>query len=402
LPADRAIIIVTDAEARSALAVIRSLGARGHHIEACSASPTALAFQSRFTKRSHVVPDARQQPEAFREAICEIARTSGAGYILPVSDASCTAILPHRGHFPCEVLGPHGEVFLRASNKEWLLDKSRQFGLEVPPQVRLEPGRGEEAAALGFPLVLKPHRSVGRSPGNSVLHISNADRLEAALASYPLDSFPLLAQRRIIGPGRGIFLLRVGGRIVARFAHERLIESPPSGGHSVLARSTGIDEALCEKVERLLSWMDWEGPAMAEFKVDRRSGTPYLMELNGRFWGSLQLAIDAGVNFPDLWLTAIEGGALRNGAYAVGMRERTIFGLLEHLKARLWHSANELSLPPDAPRISNVVAAFFPFPGGGHYDTFRLDDPGPFFAEGRAWLHYGAARLMKSPDPERR
>ena len=39
---------------------------------------------------------------------------------------------------------------------------------------------------------------------------------------------------------------------------------------------------------------------MMEYKQDRRTGTPLLMEVNGRFWGSLQLAIDAGVDFPYL------------------------------------------------------------------------------------------------------
>ena len=37
---------------------------------------------------------------------------------------------------------------------------------------------------------------------------------------------------------------------------------------------------------------------MVEFKLDARDGVAKLMEINGRFWGSLQLAVDAGVDFP--------------------------------------------------------------------------------------------------------
>ena len=43
---------------------------------------------------------------------------------------------------------------------------------------------------------------------------------------------------------------------------------------------------------------------MVEFKHDERDGVPKLMEINGRFWGSLQLAIDAGVDFPRCWSRA--------------------------------------------------------------------------------------------------
>jgi predicted ATP-grasp superfamily ATP-dependent carboligase len=49
------------------------------------------------------------------------------------------------------------------------------------------------------------------------------------------------------------------------------------------------------------------GVAMTEYKVDVRTGTPVLMEINPRFWGSLQLAIYAGVNFPVLYHKAALG-----------------------------------------------------------------------------------------------
>jgi len=51
--------------------------------------------------------------------------------------------------------------------------------------------------------------------------------------------------------------------------------------------------------QALLDYVGWHGVAMVEFNVSSR-GIPYLIELNGRFWGSLRLAIDAGVDFP--WL----------------------------------------------------------------------------------------------------
>jgi predicted ATP-grasp superfamily ATP-dependent carboligase len=57
----------------------------------------------------------------------------------------------------------------------------------------------------------------------------------------------------------------------------------------------------------LLGQFDWQGVAMVEFKVEANTGTPYLLEVNGRFWGSLQLAIDAGVDFPALLVDAATG-----------------------------------------------------------------------------------------------
>lgn len=46
---------------------------------------------------------------------------------------------------------------------------------------------------------------------------------------------------------------------------------------------------------------------MIEFKVDQRDGVAKLMDIWPRFWGSLQLAIDAGVDFPAILVENGEG-----------------------------------------------------------------------------------------------
>ncbi len=64
--------------------------------------------------------------------------------------------------------------------------------------------------------------------------------------------------------------------------------------------SIALDEALESSGVRLLDALDLRGVAMVECKREVGTGRPVVMEANGRFWGSLQLAIDAGVDFPEL------------------------------------------------------------------------------------------------------
>ena len=109
----------------------------------------------------------------------------------------------------------------------------------------------------------------------------------------------MLLQERIEGPGVGVFVCCDRGEPVALFAHRRLREKPPSGGVSVLCESAAArSDRRATSATRLLQALDWRGVAMVEFKRDLRDGSLRLMEINGRFWGSLQLAIDAGVEFP--------------------------------------------------------------------------------------------------------
>jgi hypothetical protein len=129
-----------------------------------------------------------------------------------------------------------------------------------------------------------------------VHHAADRSQLEKAPGVLPPSAYPLILQQRIVGPGTGIFLLLWDGRVRAVFAHRRLREKPPAGGVSVYRESIVADPALVERSRRLLARLHWQGVAMVEFKIDAFTGTPYLMEINGRFWGSLQLAIDAGID----------------------------------------------------------------------------------------------------------
>ena len=221
----------------------------------------------------------------------------------------------------------------------------------------------------------------------SVLHARDPSEYRERLASLPDHAFPLLVQQRITGPGQGIFLLVWGGELLASFAHRRLREMPPSGGASVLSESIRADPELVRQSRQLLEKLGWEGVAMVEFKVETTTGRAFLMEINGRFWGTTQLAIDAGVDFPALLVSAAGGGATPpSSPYREGVRLRQWWGDVDYLITRLRHSPAKLSLPADAPSTRRVLGEFLRWRSSSRLDAFRLDDPRPFLRDSAAWL----------------
>jgi len=221
-----------------------------------------------------------------------------------------------------------------------------------------------------------------------IRHAASVDELAAVIRAMPRAAYPLLIQERIVGPGVGIFLLIWDDEILAIFAHRRLREKPPSGGVSVYAESIEPPAGLAERSYALLEDLGWRGAAMVEYKIDQATGTPYLMEINGRFWGSLQLAIDAGVDFPRLLLDRASGrpgaAALR---YPAGVRGRWWWGEVDHLLARLRRSPAALSLPADAPSRAEAVRAFLGACLRFDADAvWRWDDPRPFLTETASWF----------------
>ncbi len=286
---------------------------------------------------------------------------------------------------PATIASPDLARFRAISDKGAVLAAAREVGLAVPEQVTLEsPRSAVTLAGLTFPLVVKPSRSVGGAGSDrrklGVRHAATEAELRAILAGLPPAAWPVLLQRRIVGPGVGIFLLVWQGRVVAQFAHRRLREKPPSGGVSTYRESIPADPVLVERSRALLERFRWEGAAMVEYKVDAATGTPYLMEVNGRFWGSLQLAIDAGVDFPRLWLELLRGGDVNADGYSAGATVRWLWGDVKRL-LHILRGPPPGYRGPYPSRADGLRELFARQPAGTRIESWQADDPWPFVGE---------------------
>lgn len=393
-------VLVTDGRQRSALAVVRSLGAVGHDVFVCSGAAHSLAASSRHARQSACVSPALAAPERFVADVGALVRRWGIEILLPVTEASSSAILAANGHLG-DVLVPMPAYpsFARICRKPLVLETAAKLGIRVPQQklLSVQPGTAESqvmaaelAADRAFPLVLKPAASVV-ADGNGqrkaeVWHARDQDDFLRVMESLRPAVFPLLLQERVRGPGVGVFLLLWDNEILASFGHRRIREKPPSGGASVDRESIALDPALVDRSVALLRAFDWRGVAMVEYKIDARSGTPVLMEINGRFWGSLQLAVDAGVDFPVLLLDAALGRPQPPvTSYRVGVRSRWFWGDVDQLLRVLRHSPAELNLEPGV-RKSRVLADFLAASWQARSEVFRVADPAPGFVESWDWM----------------
>lgn len=390
---DVARVLVADGGQRSALSVVRSLGRAGHRVYVAAPKTPSLAGSSRHAAEEFPVPEPLEFPERFVEAVSDLSRRWRVDVLLPVTDESLAAVLPERERFgTVRIPYPPAAVFRRVSDKRTLLGVARRVGIAVPEQqvLRSVGDPVADAGALRFPLVVKPSRSVAESDGRriklQVRHAADRDALERVLAELPAAAFPVLLQERIEGPGTGVFLLMHEGAPAAVFAHRRIREKPPTGGVSVYRESVRADPELVRRSVRLLSAFGWEGVAMVEYKIDASTGTPYLMEVNGRFWGSLQLAIDAGVDFPALLVRAALGGPLPPPPdYREGARLRWLWGDVDHLLTRLRHpeDGNGNGRRGRFGALADFVGSWRP---AERWETLRLSDPRPFLRESVDWM----------------
>jgi hypothetical protein len=218
----------------------------------------------------------------------------------------------------------------------------------------------------------------GRIAAHTVTYATDAGELRRKLA--PHASGPVLLQPWLAGEGVGVELLMDQGRPIAAFQHRRLREVPPTGGASSLRESVEIDQVLYEHAVRLLCELSWTGLAMVEFRRGT-DGVGYLMEINGRVWGSLPLAVRAGMDFPALLADTLFDGAEAAERpvatrYRRGLRARNLRLEVAWIRAVLTgrHHGRAPSWPPRRAAVGALASLLDPRIAD---DLMTWSDPGP-------------------------
>lgn len=377
-------ILVLDGNQRASLAAVRSLGSKFLTVAVGETSVNSLAGSSRYCSERISYSDPTLAPRAFMDDILSHIGKLGITFLLPITEATAYVLLKYRQELPDSVTlpFPDSDIVERVANKNELFRLALQQGIPVPEtlecQNRLE-GLETLKSVKEFPIVLKPAKSkilLEESIVSTQVIIANTrEEAEEALKTNSFFSFPYTIQAFVEGQGQGVFALFNQGRPVCYFAHRRLREKPPGGGVSVLSESAMVTDSLRSHTEKLLCPINWHGVAMVEFRVSD-DGTPYLMEINPRFWGSLQLAIDSGIDFPWLLYLASTGRPIPRSVWK-HRRVRWLLGDLDRLYL-------VMKAPLAAYPLSRKLRELFYFLKPGlrtRHEVNRWGDLSPFWFE---------------------
>ncbi|MBA3014363.1 MAG: hypothetical protein FP815_05355 [Desulfobulbaceae bacterium] len=391
-------VLVTEGGNRSSLAVTRSLGRRGCRVVVTGAESRNLASSSSFCRASYLVPDPIQAGAEYVAAIREIVDKEGIEVIIPMTEPSIYLLNPMRASLPPKVVlaCPPAEKMAAVSDKLHLCQLAERLDVPIPLTVYLS-GPAVLDARLDeierYPVVVKPALSkIQEGHGflsAGIMYASSREELKYLYETVDVLRHPSMIQEKVVGPGTGLFTLYDSDRHLALFSHRRLREKPPSGGVSVISESIPLDEEMVDAAGRLLAAVGWQGVAMVEFKRDLRDGKAKLMEINGRFWGSLQLAVACGVDFPGLLLDYLQGEKPLSPfiGYRIGHKLKWFLGTLDHLLIRLKNSDESLNLPPDCPSKCQAIIDFLMLSERNtSFDVLDRHDLGPFWFEVRSYI----------------
>jgi predicted ATP-grasp superfamily ATP-dependent carboligase len=376
-------VLVLDANQRSALAVTRSLGSKGIEVYTAEEHLSALAGFSKYSKQHLTYPSPRLEPKKFIVTLASLIKQNNITVLLPMTELTTMLSLENKATLNVTIPFPDITTVDSLANKYLLMQTATSLNIPIPKTIYVDEVNNLscDLDQLLYPIVLKPGKSWLYHDNQwlraTVRFANNATEAKNILdTDWAFTAHSFMIQECLDGHGAGIFAIYDRGHPLAFFAHRRLREKPPSGGVSVLSESIAVDPELEQQARTLLDNANWHGVAMVEFKITE-DGTPYLMEINTRFWGSLQLAIDAGVDFPHLLYNLACGNkptpVIR---YKTGVKLRWLLGDLDNLYLILRNKQVSLST-----KARSVIRFITPSPFSTRHEVNRISDMKPFWFE---------------------
>jgi len=386
-------VLITYGWCRTAYSVAMSLAKAGHRVSVCSSSPVSMTRFSRFAHSFDRTPDPFGDETAYVSRLAEIVERRQIGLIMPVHE-DALAIQRHRGLIPAgvKIAAPCREALELALDKGRLLGAAEKLGVPVPKT--FAPPTIEAAESLlrecSYPVVIKPRH------GNSGKGVTIACNDEEARNAYRelaamLQSGsgePPIVQSHVAGVLAGSAFLADSGRVVACFT-EKYTRCKRAGFGTSVLREPYLDEGVREATELLVKGLGWHGVGHLDFIV-AADGTPFLIEMNPRFWGALQMSTLNGYNFPLALLEQTVWGEVKSDCFTPRPDSvpclwiaGELIACVEELRCMHW------SAPVRS--VFRILSSELL----GRYDDFRWDDPVPFLAE---LCYYGAGYVRSGGD----
>jgi predicted ATP-grasp superfamily ATP-dependent carboligase len=370
-----AVVVPSDHGSRS-LAFIRSLGRAGYRVVGVATDEAAPPLESKYCVERHTVPGPGQDLRGYRDALLEYAAREDALTIPPLCDLEVHVLSNNRAAFAREIATPWGGYasVRQVQDRFQLFQLAEAAGVRAPKTALLDQWDSWDEAT-----VVKPRYALAADGGTAATRggrrFEPGEEPGRETIVREMGHEPVVQERIPTAAEYGFTALCEDGEPVASFQHQRIRSGSYAGGASVYRESVDIPD-LASAGRRILTALDWDGPAMVKFHQDQRDGAFKLMGVCPRFGESVSLAIHAGVDFPSLYCRLAAGEFSGPPPdYETGVGCHVLPGEISHLKSVLGHRVTGTERPPSGRTVLDVAASIASEP---NFDYLSLDDGAPF------------------------
>lgn len=295
-------VLVCDGDGRQTLTIIHCLKELGCQVSVLCQSKYDLCHASSNPAEKIVNEKCSPAHADFQKFVLSTVSNGNYDVLFPVGEMTTNKITEIE-----EDLKKHirlactpRSAYINAFDKQRTFEIAKQNDIPIPKTRDSGQNVEEYLSTVSFPLIIKPRNGVGsigfhkfenRAEFEPYIKNNNID-----LESYVLQEYVEYDKR--LG---SILFMDQKGNVCMAYADEVIRWYPLDAGSACCIRSIDHPDII-EWSARLLKAMNWSGVAALSFMVDKVTGEPKLLEINGRIPASIRLSHQCGFNVAKLLL----------------------------------------------------------------------------------------------------
>ena len=359
----------------------KSLAQAGYEVYVCDASPINMTRFSRVVRGFDLTPNPFKDPAGYVECLAHIVKQRKIDLLLPGHE-DVVSIQAHADCLPpgLVVAAPSHQALSVTTDKLHIMRVAERAGVAAPKTLEILDfdALADGASQLGFPLLVKTRRGSG---GRGVHLVTSRDEMMAeykrlvAKYHWPRERWPVLQEYIADGQLFGACFLAKEGRIEACFTERYLRCKQDAFGTSVL-RERCDWPLLADAAAKIVRELNWTGIGQLDFIANAEMTEAYLLEMNPRWWGALNLAVVNGFDFPRGLVTMLlDGEAVPSAFREVVPSRKSLWIAGELMACRAELMQGKLHSP-----FTSLWRILFPGRDCA-YDDFSWRDPLPLAFE---------------------
>lgn len=307
-------VLIPDGHSTWALTVINCLAQNSNYklfiLSQKKRTPTKYSKYTAYYQYYNQASD-----EEWLDIITEEVQTNNISVIIPIAESEIRFLIKHQKYLPKSVKAiplPEISSFETAINK---LKLSKFLESRNLPHPKFKSNSNSEAISdydlnFDFPVLIKPLHDKG---GDGIQKINSKKELDQFFDTNSNEN-DVLIQEYISGYDIDCSVICSNGNILAH-----TIQKGNLKGHNAFAPQLGFDflnnDGIYNVVSQLMKSLNWSGVAHVDLRYDELEKDYKIIEINARFWGSVEGSKFAGVNFPDLAIQLAANGQIEKHHY---------------------------------------------------------------------------------------
>lgn len=303
---------------KQALAMVRGLKELNCHVTIIAQSKLNACYASKLPDSRIIYDSLLKDPQKTYEFLLNEVKSGNYDVLMPIGEKSTSIVNAHDKEFKTliKVACAPMDSYIQVFNKQNTFDKAIEIGTPCPYTRHSKQSIEEYLAKAHYPLIIKPRQGVG-SIGFHKFETEDELRLWLAKPDFNIDEFVLQEfvdfDHRI---GTLVFMDEEGNACTS-YNTDVLRQFPPDAGSAIMVKTTQALD-IQERFIHLLRELHWKGYAAGCFMIEKETGMPKLLEINGRIPATVKLAFMCGFNIARQMLEMTYGVPVTRYPYYIG------------------------------------------------------------------------------------